>query len=229
MDKVPCHIGIIMDGNRRWARKNGLAAFTKGHKRGAEKVKDVLKWCKARGIRILTFYAFSSENWQRSKREVDFLMNLFQTVLSKKIGNIHKEGIKFRVIGRRELLPQALQKLIEEAELLTKDNQRGILNLAVSYGGREEIIEAVRRIIKDGISPGDVTEKKFESYLYTAGLPDPNLIIRTSGEQRTSGFLLWQSAYSEWYFCQKYWPDFLESDLDEALEEYGRRQRRFGK
>ena len=228
-ENVPCHIGIIMDGNRRWARKNDLAAFTKGHERGAEKVKDVLRWCKARGIRVLTLYAFSSENWQRSKREVNFLMNLFQTVLSKEIGNIHKEGIKFKVIGRRELLPQALQKLIEEAELLTKDNQRGILNLAISYGGREEIIEAVRRIIKDGIPLGDITEKKFKSYLYTAGLPDPNLIIRTSGEQRTSGFLLWQSAYSEWYFCQKYWPDFLESDLDEALEEYGRRQRRFGK
>jgi len=228
MDKVPCHIGIIMDGNRRWARKNGLAAFTKGHKRGAEKVKDVLKWCKARGIRILTFYAFSSENWQRSKREVDFLMNLFQTVLSKKIGNIHKEGIKFRVIGRRELLPQALQKLIEEAELLTKDNQRGILNLAVSYGGREEIIEAVRRIIKDGIPLGDITEKKFESYLYTAGLPDPDLLIRTSGEMRTSGILPWQTAYTELYFSKLPFPDFSLTEFKRALFDYSHRQRRFG-
>lgn len=228
MDKVPYHIGIIMDGNRRWAKKSGLLGL-ESHRKGAEKVREVLKWCKVRGIKILTLYAFSTENWQRNKREVNFLMRLFYSTLSGESQNFYREGIKFKVIGQKNKLPLKLQKLIKEIETLTKDNQQGVLNLAISYSGWAEMAEAVKQISKENVPPEKIDQELIRKYLWSADIPDADLIIRTSGEQRLSDFLTWEAAYAELYFCEKYWPDFSEEDLNEALEEYGRRKRRFGK
>ena len=228
MNNIPYHIGIIIDGNRRWARQRGLPAL-EGHRQGLEKVKKVIKWCKARGIKILTFYAFSTENWNRSKVEVNYLMRLFKRALTKDIKEINKEGFKIQIIGQRERLSLRLQKLAKEAEKLTKNNKKGILNLAIGYGGRAEIVEAVKKIIKRKIPSDKITEDLISKNLWTKGLSDPDLIIRTAGEQRLSNFLIWQAAYSELYFCSKLWPDFSEEDLDKALEDFALRQRRFGK
>jgi len=228
VDKVPCHLGIIMDGNRRWAKEKKLA-FHSGHRQGVKKVKELLRWCMDRGIKILTLYAFSAENWDRDKGEVSFLMNLFESVISSEIHELCQEGIKLKIIGQKDRLPVKLQKLIEDAEAFTEDNRRGFLNLAISYSGWSEIVEAVRKIAEEKIPPEKIDRALIKKYLWSADIPDADLIIRTSGEQRTSGFLLWQSAYSEWYFCRKHWPDFSEKDLDEALNDYQKRQRRFGK
>lgn len=226
---IPYHLGIIVDGNRRWARERGLPTL-EGHRRGFKKVKEVGKWCKERGVKILTIYAFSTENWNRSKEEVNYLMRLLKQALNKKeVKRFNKEKIKVKVIGQKERLPKSFQKAIQEAEELTKNNKEGILNIALSYGGRAEIVRAIKEIIKKKISPEKIDEKLVEKNLWTAGQPYPDLIIRTAGEQRLSGFLTWQSVYSELYFSKKYWPDFTEKDLDEVFKEYSRRQRRFGK
>jgi len=228
MKKVPYHLGIIIDGNRRWAQKRGLLSF-EGHRRGLEKVKEIGKWCKKRGVKILTLFAFSTENWDRSKTEVNYLMKLLGQALAKKnIKEIDKEGIKIQVIGQREKLPSQLQETIKKAEEITQNNKEGILNIALSYGGRAEIVEAVKKIVKKNPLP-EITEDLISRNLWTAGEPYPDLIIRTAGEQRLSNFLLWQAAYSELYFSEKYWPEFTEKDLDEALRNYTQRQRRFGK
>ncbi len=225
---IPEHLGIIIDGNRRWAREKGLPEF-EGHRRGRKKVKEVVRWSKKRGIKILTVYAFSTENWKRSKKEVDFLMRLLKLALVKDVKELHKEGMKLQVIGQKERLSRALQEAIKKAEELTKDNKGLILNLAISYGGRTEITEAVRKIVEKKIPPDKISEKVVSENLETGDLPDPDLIIRTGGEQRLSNFLLWQTAYTELYFLEKYWPDFTEKDLDEVLEDYTQRQRRFGR
>ena len=226
---IPYHVGIIMDGNRRWAKAKGLPTL-EGHRRGYDKVKKVGRWCKDRGVKILTVWAFSTENWKRSEKEVNYLMNLLKFALSKgEIDQLHKDGIKVQIIGQKERLSESMQELIKEAEERTKDNKEGILNLAISYGGRADILEAIKKIINKNTPAGQVTEEIMDQNLWTAGMPDPDLIIRTSGELRTSGFLTWQSAYSELYFCQNHWPDFSEKDLDEAFADYARRQRRFGK
>lgn len=228
MKKVPYHLGIIIDGNRRWAKKRGLPAF-EGHRQGLEKVKKIGKWCKERGVKILTLFAFSTENWNRSKTEVTYLIRLLREAFSQKnIKEVDQEGIKIQIIGQREKLPLSLQKAIEEAEDLTKNNKEGILNIALSYGGRAEIVEVVKKIIKKNPLP-EITEELIDKNLWTAGEPHPDLIIRTGGQQRLSNFLLWQSAYSELYFSKKYWPEFIEKDLDEAFEDYAKRQRRFGR
>ncbi|MBI2450646.1 MAG: di-trans,poly-cis-decaprenylcistransferase [Candidatus Nealsonbacteria bacterium] len=231
MEKTVQHLGIIMDGNRRWAKGRELPSF-EGHKKGAKKVKEVARWCANRGVKVLTLYAFSAENWDRSEGEVSFLMKLFDSYLAKEAGELHKEGVKLRVIGQKERLPIHMQKKIKEAEDLTRDNDGLILITAISYSGRDEIVQAANQALKlclrEGL-PEIITEDLLSRCLYTAGLPDPDLIIRTSGEMRTSGFLMWQATYSELYFADKYWPDFSEEDLDEALAEYSRRQRRFGK
>ena len=225
---IPYHVGIIMDGNRRWARAKGLPTL-EGHRRGYDKVKKVGRWCKDRGVKILTVWAFSTENWKRSEEEVNYLMNLLKFAMSKgEIDQLHKDGIKVQVIGQKERLSEGLQKLIIEAEERTKDNKEGVLNLAISYGGRADILQAIKNIINKNISADQVAEETVGQNLWTAGMPDPDLIIRTSGELRTSGFLTWQSAYSELHFCNNHWPDFSEKDLDEALADYARRQRRFG-
>lgn len=227
--KIPYHLGIIIDGNRRWAEERGLPAL-EGHRKGLDKVKKIGEFCRKRGIKVLTIYAFSTENWNRSRVEVNYLMKLFGKSVSKKnIKELHKKGIKFQLIGQKERLPQALQKKIKEAENLTKNNKEGVLNLAISYGGRPEILRAIKNIIKKKIPGSKITEDLINQNLLTAGLPYPDFVIRTGGEQRLSNFLTWQSAYSELYFTKKYWPEFTEKDLDEALADYSGRQRRFGR
>lgn len=226
---IPYHLAIIMDGNRRWARKRGLPLL-EGHRQGLKSAERIGKWCQEKGVKILTLWAFSTENWNRNKKEVNYLMKLFGEALSRrKIEELQKRGIRLQVIGERERLSQHLQNLIKKAEELTKNNKKGILNLAVSYGGRAEILAAVKKIIKNKVPLEKINEKVFEKNLWTGKIPAPDLIIRTSGEMRLSGFLLWQAAYAELYFSEKFWPDFTEKDLDGAFEDYALRQRRFGK
>jgi undecaprenyl diphosphate synthase len=224
--KIPNHLGVIIDGNRRWAKEKGLPAF-EGHKEGLETVKKTVTWCKERGVKILTLFVFSTENWKRSKKEVGYLIKLLKQAFSKKnVQQIYKGEIKVRVIGQREGLAKPLQKLIKEAERLTKNNQKMILNFALSYGGRAEIVQAFKNIIKKKIPLKEITEDVVSQNLWTSDL---DLIIRTGKEQRISNFLIWQGAYSELYFSKKYWPDFTEKDLDIILRDFARRQRRFGK
>jgi len=226
MQKVPYHLGVIIDGNRRWAKEKGLPTLV-GHKKGLENVKNLTSWCLKKDIKILTLFIFSTENWNRSKKEVNYLMNLIKENFSKKnIEKLNKEGIKIRVIGQRERLDPQIQKILQEAEQLTKDNKKMTVNFALSYGGRAEIVEAIKNIIKKKIPPKRITEETIKENLWTS---DVDLIIRTGKEQRISNFLIWQAAYSELYFCPKYWPDFTEKDLDIALKEYSQRQRRFGR
>lgn len=222
------HLGIIMDGNRRWAKNRGLPSL-EGHRRGYNKMKKATQWCIDRGIGALTVYAFSTENWDRSKKEVEYLMNLFRQALTKDIEEIDKQGARFKVIGQKERLALDIQKMIEQAEAKTKNNKKLLFQVAISYGGRPEIIQAIKRIVKQKIPAEKITENLLEKNFWTAGAPDPDLIIRTSGEHRLSNFLLWQSAYSELLFIKKHWPAFAEKDLDSAIEEFNRRQRRFGK
>ncbi|MBI2624945.1 MAG: di-trans,poly-cis-decaprenylcistransferase [Candidatus Nealsonbacteria bacterium] len=225
---TPQHIGFIIDGNRRWAREKHLPDFA-GHLEGRKRFREIVRACKDKGIKIITIYTFSTENWGRPEKEVKFLMSLIERALSEDMAKIHKEGFKIKVIGQREKLPESLKKTVKKAELLTKRNQWGIINFALSYGGRIEIVEAVKKIVKSKIPPGKITQDLVSDNLWTAGLPDPDLIIRTGGEQRLSNFLTWQSAYSELYFTSTYWPDFKEKGLDEALEWFLSRKRRFGK
>jgi len=227
--KIPKHLGIIVDGNRRWAKEKRLPAL-EGHRRGFDNLKKIAEYARKKGVKILTVYCFSSENWQRSKKEVGYLMKLLAEALAKKnIKETHQKGVKIRVIGQREKLSQFLQRKIKEAEELTKNNKKGILNLAISYGGRPEIIEAIKKIVKKKVPASKITENIINQNLWTADLSYPDLIIRTGGEIRLSNFLTWQSAYSEFYFTKKYWPAFTEKDLDKALLDYSRRKRRFGK
>lgn len=214
-----------MDGNRRWAKKRGLPTLY-GHKKGYDKVLKVGDWCLDRGIEVLTVWAFSTENWNRSKKEVGYLMNLLKKGLRNEIKSFHKKNVKVQILGRLSQLPQDLQKACQEVMELTKNNTRAILNIAINYGGQAEIIDAVNNIIKDKVKK--VTPTVFQKYLYDPKMPLPDLIIRTSNEYRTSGFLLWEAPYSELYFCNNPWPAFSEKDLDTALADYQKRQRRFG-
>ena len=226
---VPYHIVLFPDGNRRWAQERGLPSL-EGHERGQQKFKEFLVWCKKRGVKILTVFGFSSENWKRSTKEVGYLMDLFKRGLSKKeeIERFQEEGVKVKIIGQKEKLPKLLQKVIADVENLTKNNKKFQLNLAVSYGGRWDIVQAAKEIIEKKIPIKKISEELFENYLSTAGLPSPDLVIRAGGERRFSNFLLWQAAYSELYFAKPLWPDFNEEDLDKALADYARRKRRFG-
>jgi len=227
--KIPKHLVLFPDGNRRWALEKGLPAL-KGHLAGRQNFERFLFQAKKRGIKVLTVFGFSTENWKRSKEEVNFLMKLFEEGLSEKgaLGKLYKEGVKIKVIGQKERLPKSLQKVIERIESLTKNNKKFHLNLAVSYGGRWDILQAVKKILKKKINPEGITENLINKYLTTAGLPEPDLVIRAGGEKRFSNFLLWQSAYAELYFSDKLWPDFSEKDLDKALEDFSERERRFG-
>lgn len=225
MKKIPEHLGIILDGNRRWAKERRLPN-SQGHRKGLQKVKQVVDWSKERGIKTLTLFIFSTENWKRTKTEVNFLMGLAKKVLSNDLREYADRGVKIRVIGQKKKLPKALQREIAKIENLTKNNKDMTLNLALSYGGRTEIVEAVKNIVRKKIKPEKITENVIKKNLWTS---DVDLIIRTGKEQRISNFLIWQVAYSELYFLSKYWPEFTEKDLDQALLEYSRRQRRFGK
>ena len=217
-----------MDGNRRWAEQHGLPQL-EGHRRGYQVVKKLGNWCIDRGIEVLTVYAFSTENWNRSKTEVKYLMNLFELAMLREVDDLHRKNIRLAVIGRVKDLPKRLQNRIAAAAAKTKHNTRGTLQLAINYGGRAEIVDAMRKVVRSARDSSKITEKSISEAMYTAHQPDPDMIIRTSGEQRLSGFLAWQGVYSELYFTEKFWPDFNEKELDKALAEYTRRQRRFGK
>lgn len=224
---LPVHIAIIMDGNGRWALKRGLLRF-EGHKAGVENIRRVVKFLSQYGIKYVTLYAFSTENWRRSKQEVRGLLILLGRVIDKETQNFHKEGVKIILLGDLEGLSPALQKKVRNALELTKNNKTMTLSIAFNYGGRAEILRAATEIVKQGLLPDEINEEAFSRYLYTAGLPDPDLIIRTGGELRLSNFLLWQSAYSEYYSTLTYWPDFGEEEIKKALAVYKQRQRRFG-
>ncbi len=220
------HLAIIMDGNRRWARQRGLPTY-QGHYRGYEKVLALTGWAIKAKIRIITVYAFSTENWNRSKAEVSYLMKLARLIFKKHRREFNDNGVKILVSGFRNNLDQDLAALITETEKLTRNNQKLILNICFNYGGRQEILEAFKKIRKKKISAGKLSPELFRQYLFN-DLPDPDIIVRTSGEQRLSNFLTWQSVYSELVFLKKHWPDFSERDLKNIVNIYKKRQRRFG-
>ncbi len=229
MDTTPNHIAIIPDGNRRWAVKKGISK-QEGYAIGIRKIGDVLKWCKAADIRMLTMWGFSTDNFKRDSGEIGQLFELFKENLRKAIDSDdqNKNELRVRFFGRLGLFPREMQDMIRKAEQATAGGERKYqLNLLLSYGGREEIVDAVNSILASGAR--EVDEKAISDHLYTHGLPDPDLIIRTSGEQRLSGLMPWQSCYSEFYFCKKLWPDFTEKDFEDALEDYAMRKRRYGK
>ena len=225
--RLPNHIAIIIDGNRRWAKQHGLPSF-KGHQAAVKNLRSVLKYLSEQQIKYVTLYLFSTENWKRSAVEVKGLFQLFEDMLDKEVAELNKRGVRLRHLGQLNGLPQHLQLAITRAVELTKDNTDMTLSLAVNYGGRSEILDAVRRLITDGISPQNIDEKLFSSYLYTNGLPDVDLLIRTGGELRISNFLTWQTVYTEFYFPNVLWPDFDKKEVDKALLSYSQRQRRFG-
>lgn len=227
-EKKVKHLAIIMDGNRRWAVENGLPKM-EGHRRGYDNMKTIGDACLERGIETLTVFAFSTENWKRTETEVNYLMALLEDALSKELDFFVDRKVRVRVLGRRDKLSKRILKLIDEAEEKTKDFDRMTLALCINYGGRPEIVDVVKKIVGAGIPADQIDEATIAKYLYWPDMPEPDLIIRTSGEQRLSGFLLWECAYSELYFTDVYWPAFDEAELDKALEDFANRQRRFGK
>jgi len=216
-----------MDGNGRWARSRGLPRLA-GHRAGTENIRRILEGCVEHGIKILTLYAFSTENWGRPSTEVRGIMRILEQTIDRELQQLHQNGVQLRHIGRLEGISEELRRRVREAIELTKHNDRIILNVAFNYGGRTEIVDAVRRLVESEVDPDRLDERLFSQYLYTAGLPDPDLIIRTAGELRISNFLIWQSAYAEYYATPTYWPDFNRDELDRALLEYNSRERRFG-
>ena len=227
MERVPIHVAIIMDGNGRWAKARGLPRLA-GHRAGTENLRRIIRACVEFGIRHLTIYAFSTENWGRPEAEVKGLMNILENVIDRELKELHREGVQLRHIGQLAGLSPSTQKRVRHAIELTRNNDRLILNLAFNYGGREEIVHAIQRLMADGVKPEEVSEELISSYLDTAGQPDPDLIIRTSGELRVSNFLIWQGAYTELYVTPTLWPDFDREELRQALIHYGSRERRFG-
>lgn len=227
LEHVPRHVAIIMDGNGRWARARGLPRLA-GHRAGTENIRPILEACVEFGIDILTIWAFSTENWRRPETEVRGLLRILQRMIRRELQELHKQGVQLRHLGRLDRLPDRLQVQVLDAIETTKDNDRIVLNVGFDYGGRAEIVQAAQRIIRDGIPAGEVNEDLFSNYMYTAGQPDPDLIIRTGGELRTSGFMLWQSAYAEYYVTSTFWPDFGREQLHEALLAFDQRDRRFG-
>ncbi len=226
-DKIPAHVAIIMDGNGRWAKQRGLPRVA-GHKAGTENLRRIIEASVELGIRTLTIYAFSTENWRRPADEVKGLMMIFEDVIDRELPQLNRNGVQLRHIGRLDGLKPAFAQKVRNAIEQTKNNNKLILNVAFNYGGRSEIVEAVQKIVAEGVKPEAVTEEMITSHLYTGGQPDPDLIIRTSGELRVSNFLIWQGAYAEYYIAPVYWPDFDKDQLRLALEEYANRHRRFG-
>jgi undecaprenyl diphosphate synthase len=216
-----------MDGNGRWARARGLPRAA-GHRAGTENLRRVLRAAVEFGVPVLTIYAFSTENWGRPESEVEILLSIFERVIDRELSELHEEGVQLRHVGRLERISPALRRKVLDAIKLTEKNQRLILNVAFDYGGRDELVRAIRRMITDGVPAEQVDELLVSRYLYTAGLPDPDLIIRTSGEMRISNFLIWQGAYAEFYMTPSLWPDFDKDELYKALERYSYRERRFG-
>ncbi len=228
VDKIPRHVAIIMDGNGRWAISRGLPRLA-GHKAGTENLRRIIRATAEFGIKYLTIYAFSTENWGRPTEEVQGLMGILQDVIDRELNELHQEGVQLRHIGRLERLDSKVQAKVLKAIELTRNNEKLVLNIAWNYGGRDEIVCAIQKIIRDGIAPEDITDELVSRYMFTAGVPDPDLVIRTSGELRVSNFLIWQVAYSEWYVTPTYWPDFDREEYRRALEAYANRDRRYGK
>lgn len=233
-DKMPKHVAIIMDGNRRYSKMQGNLNAIEGHKRGVDTLENVLEWCIDLGINIVTVYAFSTENFKRSEKEVEDLMKLFVDSFLSISSNkkIHKNEVRLKAVGRLDLFPEEVRDAIKDAEKSTEKYDKRLINIAMGYDGRVEIVDAFKKIaakVKSGeINPEDIDENMINENLYTAGLEDPNLVIRTSGEERLSGFLLWQSSYSELYFCETLWPELRKVDFLRAIRSYQARERRFG-
>lgn len=226
-ERVPRHVAIIMDGNGRWAQQRGLSRM-EGHEAGTENIRRILSRAAELGIGYLTLWAFSTENWRRPAEEVEGLMRILGSAIESETEELHRQGAQLRHIGDLEALQPDLRQSVLEAIELTKDNSRIVLTLAFNYGGRQEIVNAICNMLRDGVDPESVDDEMVERYLYMPDLPDADLIVRTSGEWRLSNFLLWQSAFSELYFTPKLWPDFGPADLDEAVQDYSQRDRRFG-
>ena len=224
---VPAHVAIIMDGNGRWAQQRGLPRLA-GHRAGTENIRRIIQCCVDYGVEVLTLYAFSTENWRRPDTEVRGLMSILAEVIDRETRELHKNGVRLRHIGELAALAPSLRDRVERAVNITRENSSLTLNVAFNYGGRSEIVRAVQRILESGVAPGDVTEELIGEHLDTAGLPDPDLIIRTAGEMRLSNFLLWQAAYAEYWSTPIYWPDFGRDELYQALCDFSARQRRFG-
>lgn len=225
--RVPQHVAIILDGNGRWAQSRGLPRLA-GHRAGTENLRRIIEACVEFGIKYLTIYAFSTENWQRPEDEVEGLMNIFDDVFDRELAELHRQGAQLRHIGRIEGIRPSMQKKIKNGEEVTKNNDRLVLNVAFNYGGRDEIVHAVEEIVSSGVKAEEVTPELIEQHLFTAGSPDPDLVIRTSGEKRLSNFLIWQAAYAEFIFPEVFWPDFGRDELLKAIQEYAQRERRFG-
>ena len=224
---IPKHVGIIMDGNRRWAKERNLPTI-EGHAKGYEKMKVVGDWFFSQGVKILSVYAFSTENWNRSRMEVNYLMKLMKKALKDDFEEFNSREYRLLISGRIEELPGDLPEICQEAINKTKKNTKGILNICINYGGRAELIDAFKKIVNKNVTADQIHEGMIRKYLYQAELPDPDIIVRTSGEKRISGFQLWQSAYSEFLFLKKYWPDFERSDAEIIIDEYSNRKRRYG-
>jgi undecaprenyl diphosphate synthase len=224
---VPAHVAIIMDGNGRWAKKRGLPRLA-GHRAGTENLREIIKACVEFGVKYLTIYAFSTENWGRPADEVDGLMHILEDVIDQELEELHQQGVQLVHIGQLERLDPSLRDKVKKSIELTKDNHRLTVCIAWNYGGRDEIVCAIKRIIEDGLKPEQICDDLVSDYLFTAGIPDPDLIIRTSGEMRISNFLIWQSAYSEWYVTPILWPDFNRDEFRKALIDFGQRERRYG-
>ncbi|MDR9458589.1 MAG: polyprenyl diphosphate synthase [Dehalococcoidia bacterium] len=224
---IPNHVAIIMDGNGRWAEKRGLPRLA-GHRAGTDNVRRAIKCFNDHDIKYVTIYAFSTENWSRPQREVQGLMRIMEEVIDREAENLHKDGVKLIHLGNLDGISDKLKKKVQYAVELTENNSRGTLCIAFNYGGRAEIIDAVKRILRDGILPNEIDETLISHYLYTMNLPDPDLIIRTGGEMRLSNFLIWQAAYSEYYATPTLWPDFGPEEIEQALIAYSERERRFG-
>jgi len=225
--RLPTHVAIVPDGNGRWAEQRGLSRL-KGHQAGVKNMRAIVEYLNDYQIKYVTLYGFSTENWGRPGDEIDGLFHILKERIDKDVPKLHKKGVRVRHLGRLEELPSWLQQAVNRGVELTKNNTGMTLNLAFNYGGRVEILDAVRHLITEGISPQKIDEKLFSSYLYSTGLPDVDLLIRTGDELRLSNFLIWQTAYSEYHFTQVLWPDFTEEDIDKALLAYSQRERRFG-
>jgi undecaprenyl diphosphate synthase len=227
LQQIPRHVAIIMDGNGRWALKRGLPRLA-GHKAGTDNLRRIIEASVEFGVKYLTIYAFSTENWGRPSEEVEGLLRILEDVIDRELNELNKQGVQIRHIGRLERLSPNLQEKVLDAMEVTRHNDRLILCVAWNYGGRDEIVYAIQHMLKDGIDPGEVTPELVSQYLFTAGIPDPDLIIRTSGELRISNFLIWQTAYSEWYITPTFWPDFGKEEYRKALDAFAQRDRRFG-
>lgn len=227
IQSIPEHIAIIMDGNGRWAQQRGLPRLL-GHRAGTQNVRKIIAACMARGVRFLTLFAFSTENWLRPFEEVRGLMYLLGEYIDRETPHLHKMGVQIRHLGRREGLSTGLQMKIKNAVELTRNNSAITVCVALNYGGRNEIIHAIRSMVRKGIPLDEINEESFAAHLSTKDIPNPDLVIRTSGETRLSNFLIWETAYSEFWFTSTFWPDFTQEHLDEAIHNYSGRQRRFG-